>query len=120
VKVQFGDTLVTVRLAEIDAPEKRQAYGQEATEQLAVLVAGQWVRVVYSTKDMYGRVVGRLFCGSLDVNAIMVISGYAWVYRQYSKDHGLVELEEAAQTSKSGLWKDSSPVPPWEWRRSKR
>ena len=56
----------------------------------------------------------------MDVNAQMVREGMAWVYRQYAKDRGLYELERQAQASRRGLWVDPEPVPPWEYRRSKR
>ena len=43
--------------------------------------------------------------------------GYAWVYRKYSKDAELLELEAEAKREKRGLWADPNPIPPWEWQR---
>jgi endonuclease YncB( thermonuclease family) len=44
--------------------------------------------------------------------------GMAWVYRRYAKDHDLYVLEHGAKAGKRGLWADSSPTPPWRWRKN--
>ena len=71
VNVADGDTLTVldaaqrqhkVRLADIDAPEKGQAFGQRARESLAALCAGQPAEVEQAGRDRYGRVVGRVTC----------------------------------------------------------
>lgn len=33
---------------------------------------------------------------------------------------GLTQPELAARAGRVGLWADPDPVPPWEWRRSRR
>lgn len=48
-----------------------------------------------------------------------VISGAAWVYERYNTDKALTALQKAAQEQGLGLWADSQPVPPWEWRHKK-
>ena len=53
----------------------------------------QSVRVAETGRDRYGRVIGTVYLGNVDVNAQMVREGMAWVYRQYAKDRGLYELE---------------------------
>ena len=46
----------------------------------------------------------------------------AWFYRQYAKDlqpedaKEYAQAEGAAQHSKTGLWADASPIPPWEFQ----
>ena len=47
--------------------------------------------------DRYGRTVGRVYVGNLDVNAEMIRQGAAWVYRDYAKDPSLYRLEERAK-----------------------
>ena len=129
VTVADGDTLtlltadkrqVRVRLAEIDAPEKAQAYGQRAKQALSAMVFGRDVRIAVQTTDRYGRTVGRVYVGDVDVNAALVRAGMAWAYRQYLRDRSLVQLEAQARADKVGLWADASPTPPGEYRRSKR
>jgi len=73
-----GDTLtvlmaskeqIKVRLAEIDTPEKKQPYGTRAKQALSKLAFGKAARVVEVDRDRYGRVVGRVYVGDVDVNA---------------------------------------------------
>lgn len=47
-------------------------------------------------------------------------AGLSWHYKQYSKDKKLAELEGEARMLRVGLWTDSNPIPPWEWRRGVR
>ena len=128
VHIADGDTLtvlvdheqVKIRLAEIDAPESHQDYGQRAKQALGNLVFGQVVTVDDGGKDRYGRTIGRVYLGDLDVNAEMVRTGYAWVYRQYANDKSLYALEDEARAARRGLWASDVRVPPWEWRKERR
>lgn len=128
IRVLDGDTIevlqekkpVRVRLLNIDAPEKKQAYGSWSTNQLKDLVAGQPVTVTYTQKDRYGRVLGRVVTtNGTEANRYMVQSGAAWVYERYNTDNSLPDLQRVAQEQKHGLWAESHPVPPWEWRHNK-
>jgi endonuclease YncB( thermonuclease family) len=129
VAVSDGDTLIVltpekqqikVRLVEIDAPEKSQAYGQRSKQSLSDLVFGKRVRVKQQDNDRYGRVVGRVYAGGLDVNAEQVKRGMAWVYRKYARDQTLFALEHEAKNAKLGLWTDPYAIPPWEYRHGGR
>ena len=131
VGVHDGDTLTLldaeqhqtkIRLAEIDTPESKQPYGSRAKQALSDLVFNKTVQVDVRDIDRYGRTVGRVSVGGTDVNAAMVASGAAWVYRQYSKDAQLLALEAEARAAQRGLWglPETQRVPPWEWRREKR
>ncbi|ECZ5471004.1 thermonuclease family protein [Salmonella enterica subsp. enterica serovar Oslo] len=128
IRVLDGDTIdvlqdktpVRIRLANIDAPEKKQAYGRWSTNQLKGLVAAQPVTVTYTQTDRYGRIIGRVYTtNGIEANRFMVQSGAAWVYERYNADNALPALQREAQKMKRGLWADSQPVPPWEWRHSK-
>lgn len=61
IEVLQDKTPVRVRLANIDAPEKKQPFGSWSSKQLKSLIAGQPVTVTYMQKDRYGRVIGRVF-----------------------------------------------------------
>nr|WP_245818458.1 thermonuclease family protein [Roseomonas rosea] len=113
---------VRVRLGEIDAPESRQPYGTRAQQVLSGMVFGKDVRVVVQDTDRYGRTVGWVYQGLLDVNAEMVRQGAAWVYRQYSRDASLLQLEAEARATRRGLWAlpEVERTPPWEWRAGQR
>ncbi|HIE8270905.1 thermonuclease family protein [Salmonella enterica] len=125
IRVLDGDTIevlqenkpVRVRLANIDAPEKKQAYGRWSTNQLKSLIAAQSVTVTYTQSDRYGRIIGRVFTtNGIEANQFMVKSGAAWVYERYNTDDELPALQLEAQKMKRGLWADRQPVPPWVWR----
>lgn len=128
IGIADGDTLtvlkerkeVKIRLGEIDAPERQQAFGQRAKESLQQLCAGK--SATYETQDVdrYGRVVARVHCNGIDVNQAQVERGMAWVYTKYSKDAALFAMEVQARAEQRGLWADRNPVPPWEWRKKAR
>jgi len=118
VKIADGDTLTIlvdnqqhkIRLSDIDTPERKQPFGTRAKQ----------ARVVEVTVDRYGRIVGRVYVGGIDVNRELVAQGYAWVYRKYSDDAELLRLEAEAKKKGLGLWAEPNPIPPWEWRRGRR
>jgi micrococcal nuclease len=139
VKVKDGDTVVvapegggsyyTCRLYGIDAPEtakfgkKGQRYGEEATSYLKKLVLGQTVEVTKMGEKTYGRDVCILRKGGLNVNVEMVRAGYAWAYRQYLKRPYASEYSDAereARERRLGLWHESNPQAPWEFRHKKK
>jgi len=125
VKVSDGDTLtvlverkqITVRLLEIDAPEKKQAFGQRSRESLAQMCAAQVATVNASGRDKYGRVLGRVQCQGLDANAEQVRRGMAWVFDRYVTDRSLYALQNEARAAHVGLWADKHPTAPWDWRK---
>ncbi|MFU2883559.1 thermonuclease family protein [Pseudomonas aeruginosa] len=125
IAILDGDTIdvlidrqpVRVRLAQIDAPEKRQAFGTRSRQALSALVFRQSVTVADAGRDRYGRVLGTVYVSGVNVNAEMVRQGMAWVYRQYATDRSLFALENEARADRRGLWADPSPVPPWQFRR---
>jgi endonuclease YncB( thermonuclease family) len=131
VSIHDGDTLtlltperrqVRVRLHAIDTPESRQPYGTRARQELADLAFSREVRVEVEDTDRYGRSVGQVWVGTLNVNAELVRRGAAWVYRQYNHDPALLVLEKEACESQRGLWAlpRAERVPPWTWRRQQR
>lgn len=134
VGVVDGDTITVmlpdgsqsqVRLAGIDAPEKDQVSGMEARAFLTSLVLGKSIRVEFSKRDQYGRIVGKALLNARDINLEMVKAGFAWHYRQHEseqseEDRRLYAAAEAeAKQVVKGLWSDSSPVPPWDFREQK-
>jgi len=117
VRVGRGDPL-KVRLVEIDTPERDQPYGREARQALTALVSGREVRLETHGADDFGRLLARVFVGDIDVNAELVRSGAAWVFRRYTDDPRLYALEREARSQRRGLWAlpPAERVPPWQWR----
>ncbi len=134
VGVADGDTITVldadkvqhkIRLSGIDAPEKKQPFGNRSKESLSVLAFDKTVNVETSKRDRYGRQIGKVLVNGRDVNLVQVERGMAWFYRQYQReqspnDRRLYEAaEDAARAGKRGLWRDADPMPPWEFRRDK-
>lgn len=127
VAVLDGDTIdvlvnnrpVRIRFAQIDAPERKQAFGTRSRQALAAMVARQVVTVAENGPDRYGRTLGTVFVDGVNVNAAMVQQGMAWAYRQYVTDRSIIQLEAEARAARRGLWADPAPVEPWLFRRNK-
>ncbi len=102
VKITDGDTLYVldanykdhkIRLAGIDAPERRQAYGLASRKHLASIVAGKQVRVEYQKRDRYGRIVGKVLLDGIDVCLEQVKAGLAWHYKKYQHEQSAEDRE---------------------------
>lgn len=112
-----GPTNIVVRVAEIDAPEKGQAWSNRSRQHLADLCHQRAAVVRPRTTDRYGRTVARVECDGIDASAEQVRAGMAWVFDRYVTDRGLHAVQDEARGGRRGLWSDAEPVPPWEWRR---
>ena len=127
VGVADGDTFtglttdnkqVKCRIYGIDAPEKKQAFGNRSKQVLSDLIFGEQVKIKITDKDRYKRAIVRAYTlDGRDVSAEMIKIGMAWHYKQYSKDTEYAELENAARQQRIGLWTDKNPVAPWEYRK---
>lgn len=109
---------VKIRVAEIDAPERGQPYAARSRQQLADLIFQKEVTVPIQVVDRYNRPVGRPLMGDMDVTVEMIRAGAAWVYRSYSDDLELYELERTARAERRGLWSllEFERVRPWDYR----
>ena len=123
VAIADGDTLtvlnedfqqVKIRLAEIDAPEKRQPFGNRARQSLGEICHEKRAEVRVVDVDRYKRIVGRVFCAGVDANAAQVRRGMAWVYDRCAKDETLYRLQDEARSAGRGLWTDRNPAAPWK------
>jgi endonuclease YncB( thermonuclease family) len=132
VGVEDGDTITIldssnanhrIRLLGIDAPEKGQAFGSRSGEYLSQLVFSKVVTIEWSKHDRYGRIVGKVILGSQDICLEQIRTGMAWHYKYYQDDQTpddrqlYADAENAARATKSGLWIDPDPIPPWDFRR---
>jgi endonuclease YncB( thermonuclease family) len=145
VSVADGDTITVldaeqrqhkIRLAGIDCPEKKQAFGQVAKHAMAELVYKKQVRVDTRKYDRYGRTIGVVWttpdCQAtkcpkqVDAGLELLTRGLAWHYKQYEKEqptaerHAYAAAERQARQQNAGLWRDPLPVPPWDWRKQKK
>jgi micrococcal nuclease len=126
IVVMDGDTVMVlkdgqklkIRLANIDAPEKAQAYGKQSRESLLEMVGKRQVQVESRAIDQYGRTIGLISAEGLDVNREQVRRGMAWEYSHYHTDQTYIALQGEAQRAHRGLWSQNNPQAPWRWRKS--
>jgi len=126
-----GDTLVLnagtsteyIRLQGVDAPELAQNYGSQARQTLSQLALHQPLRVAYTQRDRYGRILGQVFTSSCaDLNVQLLHEGMAWFYKAYACDLDAArrqlyaEAESQARAQHLGLWQQSQPLAPWIYR----
>jgi endonuclease YncB( thermonuclease family) len=134
VKISDGDTLTVldarrqehrIRLAGIDAPERKQAHYETSRQNLAKLSFGKAVIVEWHKRDVHGVLVGKVEADRQDVGLAQVRAGQAWWFRRYANEQTMFDrsryeaAELDARRSGRGLWKTGAPMPPWEWRAEK-
>ena len=111
---------LSIRLANVDAPEHDQPWGREAREALMRLVRGGRPEFRLLYRDQYARVIALVSVKGTVVNEQLVRDGHAWAYERYLPGRLRARykgFERAAQDSGAGLWgAKAKPVPPWEWR----
>jgi len=119
VIADLNGTTVRVRLADIDAPELAQPHGPAAREFLVSLIADKLIRCDSNRTDRYGRQLATLFINGANINLVMVSTGHAWRYRYARKTGALADAEAIARAEGRGLWAESHPVEPWEFRKGR-
>jgi micrococcal nuclease len=133
--VYDGDTILLatreesrlkVRLYGIDAPETKkpdkpgQPYGDISKRTLMYKIMGRRVTAEIIDIDQYKRAVAVIRYAGKDINREMVANGLAWAYRQYLQgpyESEYINDETRARSRRAGLWRESNPQPPWEFRR---
>lgn len=113
-------SVIKVRLTGIDTPELKQEFGTESKKALEDKVLNKMVYIDGDKKDRYGRLIANIKIGSRWINKELIEEGYAWHYKQYSKDQELTEAELHAKKLAIGLWTSDNPIPPWEYRKLKK
>ena len=131
VGISDGDTITVldklskqhkVRLMGIDAPEKSQAFGNEAKQTLSNYIYKKEVSVEYKKYDKYKRIVGKVTLDGQDICLQMIVDGMAWHYTEYEKEQSKTdkelyrEAETKAREVNLGLWYEKQPVSPWLFR----
>lgn len=135
IAIADGDTLTIldaanqshkIRLAGIDSPEKKQAFGLRAKTNLSSLAFGKSASADCRKRDRYQRQICVVRVAGQDVGLAQIRTGLAWWYRQYAREQTALErmayeqAEMDARARRLGLWADKEPLPPWDWRHQKR
>ena len=109
----------TIRLYGIDAPERDQPYGSQATNALRQKLANAQVSIVQQDIDDYGRYVGTVYLNERNINLEMVAQGHAWWYEFFAPNNRpLEQAHDDARDRDLGLWNSPNPIDPYQWRRT--
>jgi endonuclease YncB( thermonuclease family) len=135
VTIVDGDTITIldsantqhrIRLQGIDAPESHQAFGEQSRLSLSEMISGKDVRVSYQKIDQYGRLVGKILLDGKDINLEQVKAGMAWHYKFYEDEQtpedreAYAKAEAEARAARRGLWQDSNPIEPYQFRKEEK
>lgn len=135
VGVADGDTITVldstntqykIRLSGIDAPEKKQAFGNVSKKSLSDLIYDKEVHIEWHKQDRYGRIVGKVSINGLDANLEQIKRGLSWFYKKYQNELVLddrlayLHAQESAEAKKIGLWVDKEPIAPWDFRKQRK
>lgn len=118
VEVIDGDTFVLlngerVRMIGINAPEKSDIFGSEATTYLSRLILNKEISLLSDNigkeRDRYGRLLRYVFLDSVDVNKKMIDDGFAFAYLKYkfSRRDEYRNAQINAQKFGFGIWGNS-------------
>ena len=129
VGIKDGDTVVvldslnnqtTLRLAEVDTPEKSQAFGTKAKQFTSDQIYLKTIKYIVIDTDRYGRSIAMIYYDTDNkyLSAEIIKAGMGWHYKRYSTSKELANFEIKARKEKIGLWVDNNPIEPSEWRRN--
>jgi micrococcal nuclease len=123
------ESRLKVRLYGIDAPETRkpdrpgQPYGDISRRTLMYKIMGRRIAAEIVDIDQYKRAVAVIRYEGRDINREMVAEGMAWAYRQYLQgpyESEYINSENRARSRRAGIWRESNPQPPWEFRNGQK
>lgn len=129
VAITDGDTIgvidaekryFKVRLAGIDAPERKQAFSEKNKEALAAKIFEKVVILDDRGKDRYCRTLGVIKLDRRNINGEMVAECWAWQFVRYDKSAELRTAGSYARRNRLGLWNDKAPIAPCDYRKSAR
>lgn len=113
-RLNNGVSLSKVRMANIDAPEIKQAYGLFAKNALSQMIQWQMVELVDIKQDKYKRIVATVIYNGENINLKMVENGHAWAYGK-KKIYKLAENK--ARERRIGLFSSGYAERPSEYRK---
>ena len=128
VGIKDGDTVVvldslnnqtTLRLAEVDCPEKNQPFGTKAKQFTSDQIYLKTIKYVVTDTDRYGRSIAMIYYDTDNkyLSAEIIKAGMGWHYKRYSTSKELALFEDNAKKNKIGLWIDNNPIEPSVWRK---
>jgi endonuclease YncB( thermonuclease family) len=120
VVIDAGNNQTTLRLAEVDCPEKKQAFGTKAKQFTSDAVYLKEIKYEVTDIDRYGRSIAKIYYDNNKyLSAEIIKNGMGWQYKKYSTSKLLASLEQEARANKIGLWIDPNPIYPSDFRQKK-
>ncbi len=131
IELSDGRRRYRIRLKYIDAPElKQQSFDQQPIGQwsrdfLTKLILHRAIKVVYSKRGIYGRILGEIYLDGRSINLQMIQQGQALLY-PYStfssrlEKHKYVTMRYLAMQQRRGFWATEGLLHPKEFRKRKR
>ena len=126
VKIIDGDTykvlckkrVLTVRLANVDAPELKQNFGVNSKEKVETILLGKIVLMDSLGVDKYNRIIVDVRINGKALDSILLVNGWAWHYKKYNSSKVLENYQQKAMQDHLGLWKCGvkGVCPPWVFR----
>ena len=108
IGIKDGDTVVvldslnyqtTLRLAEVDCPEKSQPFGTKAKQFTSDQIYRKEIKYVVTDIDRYGRSIAMIYYDDNKyLSAELIKIGLAWHYKRYSISEELANFENSART----------------------
>lgn len=131
----FG-TEIHVRLYGVAAPQTAkvdkftglykagQPYAEDAFRALSIKVLHQQVKVEIRNTVLFKNVPAQLavaivYLDGRNINLEMLNDGWGWAYKRFMNRSDLVHYlaaERAARLRRNGLWLQSNPQPPWDFK----
>jgi endonuclease YncB( thermonuclease family) len=117
-----GGDRVRIRLHGVDAPERKQPFGEASREYATKIALYKKATINPQNRDRYGRVVAIVeIDGTGVLQEILLDNGMVWVYPQYCRNcREWKSRQVRAREHGKGLWTDKKATPPWEWRKRAR
>lgn len=117
--VKSGDKTYQVKLYGIECPALEQEFGEQARQFVENMLKGKEVWVDVKRVDHSKRSVSRVVIDGKDVSVELAKAGLAWYDSRVYAEPAVAGAQAEAQAGKAGIWSQSNPVSPWDYRYSK-
>jgi len=115
-----NNSRIVICVSRLETPEPGQPRADIAEQHLRDLLLQKNVRVsLIGLAEDRGCLTGDVYLNNININLQMVRDGVAWANKNYAYPEGYYAFEQAEQAARSeqrGIWQDSSPTAPWEYR----
>lgn len=117
VTILHGGKREKIFLKDIDCPDLKQPYGDQARRTTAAYAGNRIVTIRALKRDGKGRTTAEIILhDGRNVGQELLKEGLAWARKDTAGGKKLAEIEQLVRAERKGLWSDPNPVPPWKWK----